>query len=109
MLNRTPSTLAQSAPTAEGLRAQLQQQVQALLDFAAGEAAVRDERTFKEFEKGLMPRIFQLAKLLVCLFLCLREEQVTEGLGSHVEVGGRRFHRRPPQPRNLHTWFGVVR
>lgn len=109
MLNRTPSTLAQSAPTAEGLRVQIQQQVQALLDFAAGEAAGRDERSFKEFEKGLMPRIFQLAKLLVCLFLCLREEQVAEGLGSHVEIGGRRFHRRPPQPRNLHTWFGVVR
>jgi hypothetical protein len=41
--------------------------------------------------------------------LCLREEQVSQGLGSHVEIGGKRFHRRPAQPRNLNTWFGVVR
>lgn len=108
-LNRTPSSSAQSAPTQEGLRARIQQQVQVLLDYVAGEGAAQDERTFKDFEKGLIPRIFELAKLLVCLFLCLREQQATEGLGSHVETGGRRFHRRPPQPRNLNTWFGVVR
>jgi hypothetical protein len=108
-LNRTPSTLAGGAPTEESLRAQIEQQVQVLLSYAAGEAGAKDERTFKEFEKGLIPRIFELGKLLVCLFLCLREKQVTEGLGSHVEIEGRRYHRRPPQPRNLNTWFGVVR
>lgn len=91
------------------MRAQIEQQVRGLLSYAAGEAGARDERTFKEFEEGLIPRIFELAKLLVCLFLCLREKQVTEGLGSHVEIEGRRYHRRPPQPRNLNTWFGVVR
>jgi hypothetical protein len=108
-LNRTPSHLATSAPTEQSLRTQIGQQVQELLHYVVGEAGGGDERTFKEFEKGLIPRVFELARLLVCLFLCVREQQVTEGLGSHVEIGGKRYHRRPPQPRNLNTWFGVVR
>jgi hypothetical protein len=81
----------------------------ALLGFAVGDEAGSGVRTFKAFETALIPRVFELGQLLLALFLCIREEREQQSLGSVIELDGKRFRRRPPQARNLNTFFGVVR
>lgn len=79
-----------------------------MVAFAATGDAAGEVTTFKAFETALIPKVFELARLLIALFLFLGEERdrLTE---CEVEVAGQKFRRRPAQPRNLNTFFGVVR
>src|SRR6476620_7125039 len=102
-LNRNGDVVTE-APTEEALRKHAEEEFGALL------AWVQDQKgTFFAFEKGLIPRVYALACLLVSLFLCRREAQDRATIAPQVKVGGKLFERRPAQPRNLSTHFGVVR
>lgn len=63
-----------------------------------------DTRRFDEVERGLIPMIFALGRLLLAYFLAVREEQIG---GSREEVHG--DHRiAEPKRRILGTFFGRV-
>ena len=113
MLKLLPSSVSRidkgvvtTAPKSGDVREQVRAQFESLLDFACQPGA---ESTFKDFESALIPRIFELARLLVTLFLCIREERAQKGRPTTLEVGGRKFQQRPAQARNLNSFFGVVR
>lgn len=65
--------------------------------------------TFFDVEKAIISRVSTLGRLLLVLFLCVRERTVRAGTPASLEKDGRRYQRRPPQARNLNTSFGVVR
>lgn len=100
-----------AGPPARGdIASAIEAEVKSLTTFITDPAASTAEMSFFAFEKALIPRVFTLARLLVTLFLCVREEKkAAEIAATAVEVDGRRFERRPPQPRNLNMFFGVVR
>ncbi len=98
-------TLPSAPPSRDELAQRIRAEIERLIAFAAAEGP----RTFKDFERALLPGVFALARLVIALFLCVREEREVTNLPDHPVVGGRRFQRGPPQPRNLHTYFGAVR
>jgi len=53
--------------------------------------------------------VFVLGRLLIVLFLCGREERQRQQLPKCLDQNGRSYQLKPPQPRNLNTYFGVVR
>ncbi|MGQ0505772.1 MAG: hypothetical protein ACT4TC_10675, partial [Myxococcaceae bacterium] len=108
-LNRIDETISRTPPTPSQLREAIHAQFKALLEFCAGSSGAGGDQTFKTFETALLPQLFELGRLLISLFLCVREERVREDLPAHQEVDGKRYQQRPPQARNLHTLFGVVR
>jgi hypothetical protein len=94
-------------PTSDELRGEIRTRVETLLAFAEGEAG-HEASTFKAFEQALIPKVFELARLLIALFLCLGEER-ERPRQAEVEVDGEKFRCKPAQARNLNTVFGVVR
>ena len=73
---------------------------------------VRDgssESGFSAVEDELGSRLANLARLLLTLFLCVREKRHSATLAPLVQIGDKTFERRPAQARNLNTTFGVVR
>jgi len=73
------------------------------------EARGGDETTFFDFEKRLVVLVRDLGRLLVVLFLAVREERVRAKTPSEIVKAGVRYRRRPAVARNLSTLFGVVR
>lgn len=70
----------------------------------------RSERmTFFDFEKMLVPLVRELGRLLVVLFLAVREERVRAQTPPQVVKAGVVYQRKPAIWRNLDTLFGVVR
>jgi hypothetical protein len=65
--------------------------------------------SFMAFEKELLQKVYLLGRLLCVLFLCVREEAERQRTPVRLERNGRTYTRRPAQPRNLDTLFGVVR
>ena len=61
------------------------------------------------FEKELLTTVHLLGRLLVVLFLTVREEAERARTPARVEENGHTYSRRPAQARNLDTLFGVVR
>jgi len=105
-VSRCGDAARNKAPTSDELRAEVRVLAEGLLAFAG--ATDGETRSFKVFEKALIPKVFELARLLVALFLCSSEER--SGVpGPTLDVEGKRFRCRPAQPRNLNTVFGVVR
>jgi hypothetical protein len=108
-----PPTLVSNAdctthpPTSDELRRAVREQVEALLTFTEAEDTGGEGATFKAFEKALVPKVFELARLLIALFLCLGEERWRQE--PKLEVDGQKFQPKPVQARNLNTFFGVVR
>ena len=102
---------ATATPPARGaVTSAIEAEVQSLLLLITDPAEAASKMSFFAFEKAIIPRVFTLGRLLVTLFLCVREERnAAEVEAGPVEVDGRRFERRPPQARNLNTFFGVVR
>ena len=105
-VSRVGDGVATVAVDSAALRGQVREQVESLFAFVL---EADDERTFKDFEQALIPRVFELARLLVMLFLCVREERALKSRPTKLKVGGKIFHLRPAQARNLNTFFGVVR
>ena len=108
LVDNGDATTAQPTARADVARV-IEAEVRALTTFVTDPGALA-ELSFFAFEKALIPRVFTLARLFVTLFLCVREEQKAAAIeATPVEVDGRKFERRPPQARNLNTFFGVVR
>lgn len=97
------------APGLEELRDAVKQELLELLDFVFTAGTANTPPCFKNLERGLRERVRTVARMLVVLFLCACERRVADALGEVAEVDGRRYRRRPAQPRNLMTLFGVVR
>lgn len=108
-LSRVDEGTSTAPPTSNELREAIRAQFESLVNFCVGDAEVQSEPTFKVFEKALVPRVYELARLFIVLFLCVREEREQAGIPAQLEVEGRRYQRKPPQPRNFNTLFGVVR
>lgn len=97
---------AHDAPSSADVEHEVHAEFQAILDFAKG--GVEGE-TFMAFEKSLFSKMQALGRLIVVLFLTVRAERERAEAPSTIRKQERRFERRPPQPRNLNTIFGVVR
>jgi hypothetical protein len=97
---------ADKRPTEDHLVGQAQEAFAELIAYVVTESS---ESSFGAVEDGLKPRLFALARLLLALFLCVRERQQSATLGPLVELGGKTFERRPAQARSLNTMFGVIR
>lgn len=83
--------------------------IRAQIDAAVAMAKLQNDTTFMAYEKKLLVTVRLLGRLLVLLFLTAREEQERARTPERLEKDGRSFRRRPAQPRNLDTVFGVVR
>jgi len=97
--------LPASPPSAEELCCQIRTKIEALISTATSSKV----RTFKDFEEQLRIPIFDLARLLITLFLCIWEERERARMGSQIRANGRACDVRPAQSRKLNTLFGVVR
>jgi hypothetical protein len=97
------------APTPAEMTDAAKRELLELLDFTIAQVNADEIPSFKDFEHELRERVQLVARFLVMLFLCLCEQRVADALEPVVEVGGRRYKRRPPIARNLMTVFGVVR
>jgi len=69
----------------------------------------RAPRLFLGFEVALIPRVFTLGRLLVQLFLALREEALSNTLPVRLKAHRRWYTRQEPKARTLNTFFGAVR
>ncbi|HEY3358801.1 MAG TPA: hypothetical protein VGQ83_36470, partial [Polyangia bacterium] len=87
---------------------ELETELQAQLH-AAIAGARTSEDSFMAFETALLATVRLLGRLLVVLFLTAREERERARTPERVTKGGHTYRRRPAQPRNLNTVFGVVR
>ena len=62
---------------------------------------------FKSFEQELVRAVWALARVAMALFFAHRYERCV--IPARLERAGRTFRPAPAQPRNLNTFFGVVR
>jgi len=93
--------------SADELREQIAQQAKELAEFAA--RCGSQETTFKEFEAGLVPLVFALARTVIALFLTLSEQRVRAQTPKRFDKEGGSFRLDRAQPRTLNGWFGHVR
>jgi hypothetical protein len=93
------------APSSEQIKATLISTFEQILQ--ATEQS--DACSFMAFEQNLRDKVFLLGRLLVVLFFSAREQRERARTPARVERDGRIYQRRPAQPRNLDTLFGVVR
>jgi hypothetical protein len=107
-----PSTLvrngsASQAPSAKALREALDTLVTELLGWATASPA--PTLAFWDAEAWLIPKVFLLGRLLLALFLAVRAEEQAATHPPTCVVGGITMKRGAVQPRNLTTFFGIVR
>jgi len=76
-----------------------------LLAFVARELA--PGQTFLDFERALVPLVFELARALIALFLCRRHEALEVPMSEVSD--GKVFARSQAQDREIATFFGPVR
>jgi hypothetical protein len=74
-------------PTAEGLTGLLMNQAQELASLARDPRAVDDEVTLREFEKTIIPRVFEIGCTAVALFLACCEERIREQTPTQLVSG----------------------
>lgn len=86
----------------------IERELHALVDSAV-KAAKTSEESFMAFEKGLLPTVQLVGRLVLLLFLMAREERERARTPERLVKDGHPYRRRPAQPRNLDTLFGVVR
>mgnify|MGYP001600983902 CR=1 FL=1 len=94
---------------ADDLRREVQSQANKLVEMTEEWAKRNEPISFKEFEQALRLAVFALGRLLVMLFLALREQHVMQERDWTADRGGRRFKLAPAQTRRLTTIFGVIR
>jgi hypothetical protein len=71
--------------------------------------AKTSEATFMAFEQALVTTVQLLGRLLLMVFLSVREERERAKTPERITKGRSIYRRRPAQARNLNTIFGVVR
>jgi hypothetical protein len=89
------------APTLDEVQASINQEVTALIAWIL----TCEKLVFLAFETQLIPKVLELGRLFVQLFLCMREEQF-QAANSQPQPG---YKRMGPKPRRLATFFGKVR
>src|SRR6476661_5513766 len=94
-------------PTRDDLLSAVRGHFATLVTVVSGEESA--EADFDTTEKRLKTGLFTLGRLLLTLFLCVREEKLRAELPPVVQANGTTFDRRPAQPRSLNTFFGPVR
>ena len=104
-LSNNSEVTTTSAPSLE----EIERQLRAVLGAAIENARTGEDTTFMAFEKALLPTVHLMGRLLLLLFLSVREARERARTPERIEKGGRVYRRRPPQPRNLDTIFGVLR
>jgi len=97
---------AQTAPVAS---AELKRSLYSTFDELVEQTETNEAPSFLAFEKELLAKVHLLGRLLVVLFLTVREEALRARTPARVVEHGHTYTRRPAQPRNLLTLFGVVR
>lgn len=109
-LKLLPASLVDNSDvtTARSSAEEIEQEIHAQLG-AAILLARTNAGAFMAFETALLSTVRLLGRLLVVLFLSVREEQARGRALGGVVKNGRSFQCRPAQARNLHTMFGVVR
>src|SRR5262245_19768104 len=102
----TASRPNNSPPPTSG---QLQQHARELFEglpaFANRELEPR--KTFLDFERALVPRVFELARAVIALFLCRRHEALEVPVSQAIK--GKTFARSQVQDREITTFVGPVR
>ena len=91
-------------PKSDQLREEIRTRIDALIAEVEGQSKEAETSTFKAFEQALIPRVFELGRLFITLFLCLCEERepaLQVNARNEVTVNGKKFKQRPAQPRNL--------
>lgn len=68
-----------------------------------------DQATFMAYEASLVAQVRELGKLLLMLFLCVREQRLRAQTPPTVMVQNQSYTLRPAKPRNLSTMFGPIR
>jgi hypothetical protein len=88
---------------------EIEKRAHALLDglLAFVQQALGPGKTFLDFERELVPLVFELARALIALFLCCRHEELD--LPTSEVVDGKVFARSQVQDREISTFFGAVR
>ena len=97
------------APTVAASTAQVQAELVSAFAQLVQATQHSDAGSFMDFERKLRDQVFLLARLLVLLFLTVREERQRAQTPERLEQDGHLYQRRAAQPRNLETLFGVVR
>lgn len=103
LIDKGPQVCTQ-APSQQAIEEQIRVQVQQAIEAAKTSPRV----TFMAFEKSLWATMMQLGRLLLVLFLAVREEHERATTPQRVIKGERVFERRPAQARSLSTLFGVI-
>jgi hypothetical protein len=101
--------VATRPPSWEEVRESARAAWRELFDWVLEVATSAEPMTFRDFEGHLRDRLWAVARLLVVLFMCGREQRLQGSLSSVTVIAGRRYRIRPAQARNLLTQFGVVR
>lgn len=94
-------------PSPAELRLAIDTEVASLVAWVAD--AAQGGLSFAKFEKALVPQVCRVARLLIVLFLATFEERIAATVPPRIDRVDRVLRRRPPQARNLNTFFGVVR
>ena len=92
-------------PTSNEIETRARDLFEGLLGFV--QRALAPGKTFLDFERELVPLVFELAQALIALFLCRQHEEL-EVPTSEV-TDGRIFARSQVQDREIATFFGAVR
>lgn len=94
-------------PTATEFHQSITEKTQELVDFAM--RCAEQETTFDVFERSLRDLIFDLARIIVALFLASVEGRVRLRTPTRLHIEGREYQRTRKYSRTLTTWFGTVR
>lgn len=92
-------------PTSEEVERDARAQFDAVVAFVKRDLPA--DRTIFDFEGALVPLVFALARCLLALFLCRRNEELEVPTTETIE--GRFYTRSQPQDREVATFFGRVR
>lgn len=95
------------AATVDELKTRIEEQAQELVSFAMDTGA--QAITFERFEKDLRSRVFELARIVIILFMTCAEASIREQTPTKLVRGGRSFQKTRARDRSLTSWFGTVR
>lgn len=88
---------------------QLQTALRSTFEQLLQSATQSDQATFMAYEASLVQKVRELGKLLLMLFLCVREQRSRAQTPQTVRLQDHSYALRPAQPRNLSTMFGPIR
>lgn len=101
----TASPPDNAPPSSNEIKKRARVLFEGLLTFA--QRGLAPGKTFLDFERELVPLVFELARALVALFLCRRHEELD--VPTSEVVDRKVFARSQAQDREIATFFGAVR